>query len=60
MKIIFFLLILTTFAFAEIKEVKISGNKRISTNTIESLVDKKITQIDSIYINNLTRKVYNT
>jgi len=60
MKIIFFLLILTTFAFAEIKEVKISGNKRISTNTIESLVDKKITQIDSIYINNLTRKVYST
>jgi outer membrane protein insertion porin family len=60
MKIIFFLLILTTFAFAEIKQVKILGNKRVSSNTIEALVDKKITQIDSIFINNLTRKIYNT
>jgi outer membrane protein insertion porin family len=60
MKIIFFLLILTTFAFAEIKQVKILGNKRVSSNTIEVLVDKKVTQIDSIYINNLTRKIYNT
>ena len=60
MKIVFFLLILTTFAFAEIKQVKILGNKRVSSNTIEVLVDKKVTQIDSIYINNLTRKIYNT
>ena len=60
MKIIFFLLILTSFAFAEIKQVKILGNKRVSSNTIEALVDKKITQIDSIFINNLTRKIYNT
>ena len=60
MKIIFFLLTLTTFAFAEIKQVKILGNKRVSSNTIEALVDKKITQIDSIFINNLTRKIYNT
>ena len=60
MKIIFFLLIITTCAFAEIKQVKILGNKRVSSNTIEALVDKKITQIDSIFINNLTRKIYNT
>ena len=60
MRIIFFLLILTTCSFAEIKQVKVLGNKRVSSNTIEALVDKKITQIDSIYINNLTRKIYNT
>ena len=60
MRIIIFLLILTTCSFAEIKQVKVLGNKRISSNTIEALVDKKITQIDTIYINNLTRKIYNT
>jgi len=60
MRIIIFLLILTTCSFAEIKQVKVLGNKRVSSNTIEALVDKKITQIDSIYINNLTRKIYNT
>ena len=60
MRIIFFLLILTSYSFADIKQVKILGNKRVSSNTIEALVDKKITQIDSIYINNLTRKIYNT
>ena len=60
MRIIIFLLILTTCSFAEIKQVKVLGNKRVSSNTIEALVDKKITQIDSVYINNLTRKIYNT
>ena len=60
MRIFFFLLILTSFSFADIKQVKILGNKRVSSNTIESLVNKKITQIDSIYINNLTRIIYNT
>ena len=60
MRIIIFLLILTTCSFAEIKQVKVLGNKRVSSNTIEALVDKKVTQIDSIYINNLTRKIYNT
>ena len=60
MRIIIFLLILTTCSFAEIKQVKVLGNKRVSSNTIVALVDKKITQIDSIYINNLTRKIYNT
>jgi outer membrane protein insertion porin family len=60
MRIIFFLLILTSYSFADIKQVKILGNKRVSSNTIEALVDKKITQIDTIYINNLTRKIYNT
>jgi outer membrane protein insertion porin family len=60
MRIIFFLLILTSYSFADIKQVKILGNNRVSSNTIEALVDKKIAQIDSIYINNLTRKIYNT
>ena len=60
MRIIIFLLILTTCSFAEIKQVKVLGNKRVSSNTIEALVDKKITQIDSVYINNLTKKIYNT
>ena len=60
MRIIFFLLILTSYSFADIKQVKILGNKRVSSSTIEALVDKKITQIDSFYINNLTRKIYNT
>ena len=60
MRIFFFLLILTSLSFADIKQIKILGNERVSSNTIESLVEKKITQIDSIYINNLTRKIYNT
>lgn len=60
MRIIFFLLFLSTYALAEIKDVKIFGNKRISSNTIEALVDKKISDVDTFYINNLTRKIYNT
>lgn len=57
---IFFLLILTCQAFAEIKQVKILGNKRVSSNTIENLIDKKVSNVDAIYINNLTRLIYNT
>ena len=60
MRIILFLLILTSYSFANIKEVKIFGNKRVSSSAIEALVDKKNTQIDTFYINNLTRKIYNT
>jgi outer membrane protein insertion porin family len=60
MRILFFFLILTSSVFAEIKAVKILGNKRVSSNTIESLIDKKTPNIESIYINNLTRKIYNT
>lgn len=60
MKIFFFLLILTSQAFAEIKQVKILGNKRVSSNTIENLIDKKVSNVNSIYINNLTRLIYNT
>ena len=60
MRIILFFLILTSYSFANIKEVKIFGNKRVSSNTIEALVDKKNTQIDTFYINNLTRIIYNT
>jgi outer membrane protein insertion porin family len=58
--IIIFLIVLTNVTFAEIKKVNIVGNARVSSATIESLVDKKITNIDSIYINNLTKKIYDT
>jgi outer membrane protein insertion porin family len=46
--------------FAEIKKINIVGNVRVNSSTIESLVDKKISNIDSIYINNLTKKIYDT
>jgi outer membrane protein insertion porin family len=36
------------------------GNTRVNSITIESLVDKKITNIDSIYLNNLTKKIFDT
>jgi outer membrane protein insertion porin family len=58
--IIIFFIILTNVSFAEIKKVNIVGNARVSSATIESLVDKKISNIDSIYINNLTKKIYDT
>jgi outer membrane protein insertion porin family len=45
---------------AEVKKINIVGNTRVNSITIESLVDKKITIIDSIYINNLTKKIYDT
>jgi len=46
--------------FAEVKKINIVGNNRVNSITIESLVDKKIINIDSIYINNLTKKIYDT
>ena len=58
--IIIFFLILTNVSLAEIKKVNIVGNNRVNSSTIESLVDKKIINVDSIYINNLTKKIYNT
>ena len=58
--IIIFFIILTNVTFAEIKKVNINGNARVSSATIESLVDKKISNIDAIYINNLTKKIYDT
>jgi outer membrane protein insertion porin family len=58
--IIIFLIVFTNVTFAEIKKVNIVGNARVSSATIESLVDKKISNIDSIYINNLTKKIYDT
>jgi outer membrane protein insertion porin family len=58
--IIVIFLILTNNLFAEIKKVNIVGNSRVNSTTIESLVDKKIKSIDSIYINNLTKKIYDT
>jgi outer membrane protein insertion porin family len=58
--IIIFFIILTNVTFAEIKKITIVGNARVSSATIESLVDKKIINIDTIYINNLTKKIYDT
>ena len=58
--IIIFFLLLTNNVFAEIKKINITGNIRVNSSTIESLVDKKIPNIDSIYINNLTKKIYDT
>jgi outer membrane protein insertion porin family len=58
--IIIFFIIFTNISFAEIKKINIVGNARVSSSTIESLVDKKISNIDSIYINNLTKKIYDT
>jgi outer membrane protein insertion porin family len=57
--IVFFLLSTNTLV-AEIAKVNIAGNARVNKATIESLVDKKISNIDSIYINNLTKKIYDT
>jgi outer membrane protein insertion porin family len=57
---IIFFLILSNTSLAEIAKVNISGNSRVNKATIESLVDKKINNIDSIYINNLTKKIYDT
>jgi len=58
--IVIFFLILTNISFAEIKKVNISGNSRVNSSTIESLIDKKISNVDSIYINTLTKKIYDT
>jgi outer membrane protein insertion porin family len=58
--IIIFFIILTSVSFAEIKKINIVGNARVNSATIESLVDKKTSNIDSIYINNLTKKIYDT
>ena len=58
--IIIFFIIFTNVTFAEIKKISIVGNTRVSSATIESLVDKKISNVDSIYINNLTKKIYDT
>lgn len=58
--IVVIFLILTNSLFAQIKKVNIVGNVRVNSTTIESLVDKKINNIDSIYINNLTKKIYDT
>ena len=57
---VFLFLFLTNNSFSEIKKVIITGNIRVSSSTIESLVDKKVSIVDSIYINNLTKKIYDT
>jgi ABC-type phosphate/phosphonate transport system permease subunit len=56
--IIIFFIILTNVTFAEIKKITIVGNARVSSATIESLFDKKIIKIDTKYINNLNKKIY--
>ena len=58
--LLLFFFILSTSSFAEIKKINIIGNSRVNPNTIEVFGDKKITKIDSIYINNLTKKIYDT
>ena len=58
--IFIFFIILTNVSFAEVKKINIVGNVRVNSATIESLVDKKSSNIDSIYINNLTKKIYDT
>ena len=58
--LVIFFFILTTSSFSEIKKVSIVGNTRVNSNTIESLIDKKVVNVDSIYINNLTKKIYDT
>lgn len=58
--LVLFFFIFTSSSIAQIKKVNIIGNSRVNLNTIESLVDKKITNIDSIYINNLTKKIFDT
>jgi outer membrane protein insertion porin family len=57
---VFIFIFLTNNSFSEIKKVVIVGNARVSSNTIESLVDKKVSNVDSIYINNITKKIYDT
>ena len=58
--LLIFFFILSSNAFSEIKKVNIIGNARVNQSTIESLVDKKISNIDSVFINNLTKKIYDT
>ena len=58
--LVVFFFILTSSSFAEIKKINIIGNSRVNSNTIDLLVDKKTNNIDSIYINNLTKKIYDT
>jgi outer membrane protein insertion porin family len=58
--LVIFFFILASSSIAEIKKVNIIGNSRVNSNTIDLLVDKKINNIDSIYINNLTKKIYDT
>jgi len=58
--LVVFFFLLTSISFSEIKKVTIAGNARVNSNTIESLVDKKIINVDSIFINNLTKKIYDT
>ena len=58
--LIIFFFILKNNSFSEIKKINVVGNARVNSNTIESLVDKKTSNVDSIYINNLTKKIYDT
>ena len=58
--IFIFLFLLINNSYADINKIDISGNLRVSSSTIENLVNKKTKNVDSIYINNLTKKIYDT
>ena len=58
--IIIFFFVFITSSYSQIKKVIIVGNARVNSGVIESLVDQKIINIDSIYINSLTKKIYDT
>jgi len=58
--ILFFILIFHNISYAEIKKINITGNTRVTSNLIESLVDKRNINVDSNFINNLTKKIYDT
>ena len=58
--ILTFVLFFHNISYAEIKKINITGNTRVSSSLIEALIDKKNINIDSIFINNLTKKIYDT
>ena len=57
---LFFLLFFSTSSFADISDIKILGNKRISDKSILDLIDRKTKNVDSFFINDLTKKIYST
>ena len=61
LKFVFILLfLLTSNSFSEIKKIDISGNLRVNSITIENLINRNVTNVDSVYINNITKKIYDT
>jgi len=58
----FFFCIFLNFnkAFSQINKIIVTGNSRVSTTTIENFLDKKEKKIDSVFIDELTKKIYNS